>query len=289
MIGKEMRYDSYSNDCFSFATSSFRERESDLFCHRSHHTGAIFDTIGDDTHEAQDLASAYISEVYKLEEEMQSLKMKRDAAILAVCKCKNESVMCQLTKSFAKDIVIDYRENGFAGKTVKEFMRLVEERFFNEDESKDSIFDKIECLRIDYQEMYSNFESTGIELQFKDNKSKKTFALVLPVKDNVNFNAANFEDRHLGKYLILGDVEVVLKNYDAGKMSHRRETDENGEIVDYFEKVPDSRVEVQRKCISATWSALSAASAIKTFLTSNKLDKEDVVNWRSFRFGPRSW
>lgn len=285
-----------------------RDDEPSLFDGRTVRSGAIFDTGSDavDLLRKKSIVDDYNEEIRKAEFEIHRQKRLMDAAILAVCECKKSQVLCSLTLAFAKKVKEDFSENGFAGKVVAEFLRLVKERFFlqmdtevytyNDHKKCENLADDVECININIGNSFndddSRIDGSHIGLEFLNKKAKKHFWLSIPLKENTSFGPDNFEDEFLGKYLLTAEVLVKTKNYEFEKLKNGEVKavvkDDNGAFIMSEDLVPEFVEALEKRTIATDYSAARIAKSIETYLTSNELDKSDIRNWRRMR-SDRDW
>ena len=259
-------------------------------------SGCIIDN-GDDANvvaRKEALARQYEEVVRDAEAKICKLRLEIDSAVLAICDSRMKQVVCGLTNSYARDLRNDFDKNGFAGKVVADFLRLVKERFFEQRNIGTGYFSKqngykhlekdIECTFIGFNRSYhshikelASVDGTHITLEFRNKKAKKHFWICIPLKENTKFNSTNYDDAYLGKYLLKADVVVKERNwnYKNGSGFKRIARSDGSE---YLEREPEFIEKVETRVLATDFSAARMSKKLEEYLTTDQLDKENIIN-----------
>lgn len=273
------------------------ERERSLFDSHSRRSGAIFDTAEDASRSDSVMTEEYLHDVVELEHELIKKKRMLDAAILAVCKCKKSQVLSNVSLGMAKALNKDFTENGFAGEQVRDFLRLVKERFFLQQDADiyksladntEHVADDVECVFMSFgggisREGNYDVRASHIALEFRNKKAKKHFWLQIPLKANTHFGQGNFEDVLLGKYVLSADIIEKEKNRNFGKLKFDTTEDKDGKSFTEVSEEPEFVETVRRKNIAADFSAARFSKQLFKYLTTSDLDKSEIMNWHRFK------
>lgn len=271
-------YNDYSDDRASVSLFNTAVRRD---------SGAIFDGLFDSNSNPQNLYHDYIRQINRTEIEFEELSRKQEALILAACKCMNESILSRVNSRYVAKIQKDFNDYGFNGKSVKEFLKLVKETFFNI-KQEEGWAKKIECIFLNsgnefmYNGEYKCF-SPSIALEFLDKSTKKHFILGIPIVDNCRFNEKNYDDRLLGRYVLNADIirdlkvnEFVAEIREQDKTVHFDHRGGEGEPIK--DDKGNFKIKEKQVCIAAEWKAADIAFKIMEFITSNKLDDKRISN-----------
>lgn len=225
----------------------------------------IFEEDGASSDDAVELARRYEVEVGEAASEMERQRLRYEAAIAAVCKCKKEAILCRLTRKQATSIAMDFRENGFGGEEVKSFIKLVNEKFFSDyDYVKKCNYIASWASHLVAKE-FSIMKSVGENVEFRDEflcigyadvKTGKRFNLEVPIAENTWFREDNYCDTVLGKYVFRAWVPHDKSRIITGE----------GQTIEFM---PDGSM-MELVTISADYSGNRLIEDIKEFLTSEK-------------------
>lgn len=250
-------------------------------------SGCIIDN-GDDANivaRKEDLARQYEKVVIDAEAKICKLRLEIDSAILAICDSRMKQVVCGLTNSYARDLRNDFDKNGFAGKFVADFLRLVKERFFEQRNIGTEYFSEkngykhlekdVECTFIGFTRSHHNcteklayVDGTHISLEFRNKKTKKHFWICIPLKENTKFNSTNYDDAYLGKYLLKADVVVKERNWNYNNgAGFKRITRSDGS--EYLEKEPEYIEKVETHVLATDFSAVGMSKKLEKYLTTD--------------------
>lgn len=222
---------------------------------------------------------------------MEKLSKKRQALILAACKCMRDSVLCNLSKKLAETWQKDFDLHGFRGKHIQEALHLIKEKFFSEkDENGSDEWTKgIECVWFNASGNWKESLCYGSHalFEFNDRKTGKRFCLRIPILDNTKFTYDNYTDKMLGRYVLSGDItrdlavdESIVEFEEDGRKMLKFNGFRGGyptRLADGSYKVLDKDVDV-----SAKWKATDIARDIMRFVTTDKLDNSRVEKWRKY-------
>ena len=149
----------------------------------------------------------------------------------------------------------------FAIDSIRKFLMLVKKKILIAGQKDTAYFDKVECVfmsggsRISFQ---NDRECTAKNfcIEFVDGKTRKQFSISFPVEENYYFRTDD-------------DFAEVLKGtYKLFNLG-----------LKYAEGVNESiQADNYHPCLCATNDVNELAETLKTFLTTNKLDFQDIYN-----------